>query len=106
MSLFTSKRERNLWLWALIVLLLIYSTLWLTGLLAEILAENTLLTISFAIGLLLIAITVVGCGLVRKGKWREVWLIVGMVAVYGMILVRLGLQERSHLIEYSVLALL
>ena len=106
MSLFTSKRERNLWLWALIVLLLIYSTLWLAGLLAEILAENTLLTISFATGLLLIAITVVASGLVRAGKWREVWLVVGMVAVYGMILVRLGLQERSHLIEYSVLALL
>ncbi len=106
MIAFTSKREKNLWLWALIVLLVIYSTLWLTGLLAEILAENTLLTISFVMGLLLIAITVIGSGLVKEGKWQDLWLVVGVVAVYGMILVRLGIPERSHLIEYSVLALL
>ena len=106
MEFYKSPRERNLWLWAMIVTILIYSSLWLTGLFGEILAESTLLVASFAGGLLLITLTVIMSGLVRRQIWQDTWLIAGMVSVYGMILVRLGLPERSHLIEYSVLALL
>lgn len=106
MHLFTSKREKRLWLWAAMVVLVIYSTLGLTGYLATVLDNNLLQAVSFAFGLFLIAIAIVASGFVRRPQWREVWIILGIVAVYAMVLVRMGLQERTHLIEYSVLALL
>ena len=85
---------------------MIHASLWLSGLLAEFFADTSLSALSFGAGLLLIALTVVASGLVKREIWRDVWLVVGMLAVYGMVLVRLGLQERSHLIEFSVLALI
>ena len=54
MSLFTSDRERRLWLWTLAVMVAIYSTLGPARMVADALREHNLLRISFAVVLLLV----------------------------------------------------
>ena len=49
MSLFTSDRERRLWLWTLAVLVAIYATLGPARVLADALRERNLLRLSFAL---------------------------------------------------------
>ena len=71
MTLFSSRRERRLWLWVLAVMVAIYATLGLAQRLAETLRERGLLDISIGLFLLcmfLVAVTVVTQGLkVRPG---------------------------------------
>ena len=108
MSLFTSKRERRLWLWTVVVMAAIYSSLGLAGRLAETLRERDLLDASFAFGFVLVLATIFGSGMKRKPGWREIWVGIGVTAVYGLLLLRVWLspQERTHLIEYGVVAVL
>ncbi len=77
-SLFTSDRERHLWLWTLAVLLAIYATLGSSRRLAEGLREHNQLRP---------AITV--------------------TAVYLFTIFRMQIpEERAHLIEYGLVAIL
>ncbi len=107
MSLFSSTRERRLWAWTLLVVAAIYATLGLATSLAGLLRDAGLLTPLFVLAMLLIAAAVVTRGL----KWRpgglEIAVALGVAAVYGLVFVRMALEtERSHLIEYGVVALL
>jgi len=106
--LFTSSRERRLWLWALIVVVAIYSTLGLAGALAEVLGEHPLLPAVFFFLMLLTVAAIVGSGLKRRPGRRDVWIALGVTAVYGMMVLRMGVSpaERTHLMEYSVVAVL
>ena len=71
MTLFSSRRERRLWLWVLAVMVAIYATLGLAQTLAETLRERGLLDISIGLFLLcmfLVAATILTQGLkVRPG---------------------------------------
>lgn len=106
--LFTSSRERRLWLWSLAVVAAIYSTLGLAGTLAARLRENNLMTAAFFVLMILTVATIVGSGLKRRPGWREVWVELGLTAVYGMAVLRMGVspEERTHLFEYAVVAVL
>ena len=104
MALFVSRRERWLWLWTLAIVVAIYSTLGLAGTLAEELSETGLTTLGFAAGMLLVGITVVIQGLRTKRSGAEIGVALGVVVVYLMVLLRMALAERSHLIEYGVVA--
>ncbi len=108
MSLFTSDRERRLWFWAAAVVLAIYATLGLAGTLAGLLRERGLLDASYVVGLFLMMLAIIGSAWRRRPGKREVWLTLGVVAVYGMIVLRMGLspEERTHLIEYGILGVL
>jgi hypothetical protein len=108
MSLFTPDRERRLWFWALAVVAAIYSTLGLAGTLAEALRERNLLEVSFTLGLLLAATASAISGLKNRPGQREIWVALGVTAVYGMVLIRMGgsPEERTHLFEYGVVAVL
>ncbi len=108
MSLFTSARERRLWLWAVAVVTAIYSTLGLAGTLAAELRERDLLGVSFAVGFILVLVAIAASAL-RRGTGRyEIWVGIGVVAVFGMVVVRMGIgpAERTHLFEYGLLAVL
>lgn len=107
-SLFTSDRERRLLLWALVVVVAIYSTLGLAGMLAEVLGEHRLLPALFFFMMFLTVAAIVGSGLKRRPGRREVWIALGVTAVYGMAALRLGVtaEERTHLMEYSIVAVL
>jgi hypothetical protein len=108
MSLFTSDRERSLWFWALAAVVAIYSTLGLAGMLAEALRERNLLDSSFGVAFLLVVAAIAGSGLKRRPRPREIWVALGVTAVYGTVLLRMGLgpEERTHLFEYGLVAVL
>jgi hypothetical protein len=105
---FTSKRERHLWGWVLAILIAIYSTVGLAGTLAQVLREQNLLGVAFALAFLCVIVAVIGIALHHGAKAEEVWVVLGVAAVYGMIVVRMGLDpiERTHLFEYGLLAVL
>lgn len=106
--LFTSRRERRLWLWALAVVVAIYSTLGLAGSLAEELRQHNLLPAAVLVLMLATVAAIVGSGLKRRPGHREVWVGLGVTAVYAMAVVRMGgtLEERTHLFEYGIVAVL
>jgi hypothetical protein len=66
MSLFTSDRERRLWLWALAVVVAIYSTLGPAETLVAFLRERNLLRVSFALVLLLVVVAIAGQWVKRR----------------------------------------
>ena len=76
MVLFSSARERRLWLWTLAVVVAIYSTLGISRTLAEYLREHGLLEaasfVLFLLGLLLVGATIVTQGVkARPGGQRS-----------------------------------
>lgn len=106
MQIFNSKREKRLWLWALVVLLAIFSTLFAGRPLADLFANQDAQAVIFLLGMLLVGSAMLIHALKTKPDKFEVAVWVGITAVYIMFILRLGLPERSHLIEYSVLAIL
>lgn len=105
---FTSERERRLWLWALVVVVAIYSTLGLAGTLGPALIARGLLDVMFAVAFLLAVVAVVGSALRHGRSRREVWVALGVAVALVMVLVRMGIgpAERTHLFEYGLLAVL
>ncbi len=107
MSLFSSRRERRLWIWTLLVVAAIYSTLGLATAWAGLLQDSGLLSFFFVGAGLLIGAAVVTRGLQVRPGGLEIAVALGVAAVYGLVFVRMALEtERSHLIEYGVVALL
>ena len=107
MSLFASDRERRLWLWALVAVVAIYATLGLARTLAGVLRDEGLIGAAFWLGLLLIGAAVVVQGLRTKPSGLEIGIGLGIAGVYLIAFLRMFvIEERSHLIEYSVVALL
>ena len=64
--LFSSNRERNLWICVLIIIITIYSTLGLTGTLANILKESGIVVVTFVLGMILIGATIATQGLKQE----------------------------------------
>ena len=110
MQLFSSKRERRLWLWVLVVMAAIYATLGLAQTLAQALEERGLL--NFTVGLFLLCMFLVGLTILTQGlKVRpggaEVAVAIGVATAYLLVLTRMTVPtERSHLIEYSIVGVL
>lgn len=106
-SLFSSKRERRLWLWALVVLAVIYSSLGWAQQLAGALRDQGLISGAFWVGLYLIGGAVLVQGLKARPRGLEIGVGLGIAGAYLIALLRMTVpEERSHLIEYSVVALL
>lgn len=105
---FTSRRERNLWASTVAVLVAIYASALFAGSLVTVLRQESLLGIAFTAGFLIVFASVVGIALHTRAGAAAIWVAVGVVAVYAMIVVRLGLPptERTHLFEYGLLATL
>jgi hypothetical protein len=94
-----------LWLWTLAVLAAIYSTLGLAGKLAGYLREHNLLGFGFGMGLLLAVGAVIAQWVKRRPGRGEIWVVLGVAAVYFMAWVRIeNPAERTHLFEYGLVA--
>lgn len=108
MSLFTSDRERRLWIWTLVIIVAIYSTLGLQGRLVAILQDLNLLVGVYISLLVLMVLAIIGSAIKRRIGRYEVWVTLGIAAVYGMLVVRLFLNpvERTHLFEYGLVGVL
>ena len=93
--LFTSRRERRLWFCALAVVVAIYSTLGLAGTLAAVLRDRNLLAGSLLFLMFLTLAAIVGSGIRRRPGRREVWVVLGVTAVYGMAVLRMAAVPKS-----------
>ena len=82
----------------------IYATLGLAGALAEALRDSGLDVVLFLLGMLLVGATVLLRGLQVRPGGAEIGVMLGVVTVYFMALARMSFPERSHLIEYGVVA--
>lgn len=104
-TLFTSRRERSLWLWTMVVVAAIYSTLGVARPLAGVLRELGLLEAIFMTGMLLIGAAVLTQGLKTRPCGAEICVALGVAAVYLLLFARIATpEERTHLIEYGVVA--
>ena len=109
MPLFTSRRERRLWLALLITLIAIYATLGRTPELVAFLGadilESAAANLVFALLALLVIIPIF---FVDKRLPRlEAAIGLGIMAVYLLAWLRLGSwEERTHLFEYALVAAL
>ena len=105
MALFTSHREKRLWIFAFVVLGAIVSTLVFGRPLLGLFANQNIQAIIFVLGMLLTGATILVHGLKSRPGKTEIAILIGFAAVYLMFFLRLGLPERSHLMEYGVLAI-
>ncbi len=101
-SFFTSARERRLWFFTLAVVLGIYATLGLGSTLAKI--DQSLAAAAFLSFMAAAGLTVILLALRVRPRGAEIGAALGIVSVYLFVLLRMTIPERSHLIEYSVLA--
>ena len=105
---FTSERERRLWIWALVVLIAIYATLFFGGQLIDFMVERRIIEQSIFYLFLLMVLAFIVSGWKRSDQRLEYWIYAGVIAVCGMALSRMDLTtaERSHMFEYGMLAIL
>ncbi|WP_422361222.1 VanZ family protein [Reichenbachiella sp.] len=107
MNFFTSEREKRLWLLTLVVVATIYSTLGLASALVGLIPDRRTVDDLFMFGVLTIVIAVVTAGLQKNSGKIELAVGLGIIAVYLLAFLRMTIpQERTHLIEYGVVALL
>ena len=105
MSLFSSARERRLWMWTAVVVAAIYSTLGLARTLVDYLGNDVFSVWLFLAGCLLVLATVVTQGLRVRPGGAEIAVALGVAAAYLLVVVRMSVPtERSHLVEYGVVA--
>ena len=98
-------RERRLWAYALVVVFAIYSTLGLARTLAEQLGDAGLGVWLFLIACIMVLVAVVTQGLTTRPSVAEWGVAMGIAAAYLLVFVRMAIPtERSHLIEYGVVA--
>mgnify|MGYP005826248269 CR=1 FL=1 len=105
MTLFKTSREKFLWMCVLAIFIAIFSTLFIGQPLARFFADQQVQAVIFVFGMLLVGTAILIHALQTKPKKFEIVILLGIVAVYIMLFLRLGSPERSHLFEYSVLAL-
>lgn len=105
---FTSGRERKLWFWALMVLIAIYATLFFGGQLIDYMIERRIIEQSTFYLFLVLILAFIYSGLKSSGKRLGYWIYAGVIAVYGMAILRMDLTtaERSHMFEYGLLSIL
>ena len=107
MFAFTSDRERRLWACTLAVIVAIYATLGLARRLADALAASGVGEGLFILACLLVLAAVLTQGLTRRPSGIEYGVALGVAAAYVLVFARMAVPtERSHLIEYGVVALL
>lgn len=103
-GVFASRRERRLWSWTALTIAGVYSTLGLTAVFPETLYSQGFAAVAFVAAMVLIGVTVLTQGLGLRPRGVEVGAALGIVIVYAMVIFRMAIPERSHIIEYSVVA--
>jgi len=107
MLTFTSRRERKLWTWVIVLILTIYASLGVAPAFAAELRERGLLDGIFFTSFVLIGVAAVVQGWRSGAGGLEAGIMLGAGAVFLMMFFRIGLpEERTHLMEYGVVALL
>lgn len=85
----------------------IYSTLGVARTMADLLREHNMLRVSFALILLLIVGGIARQWVKKRPDWGEVGVVLGVALAYLMVWWRIdSWEERTHLIEYGIVAAL
>lgn len=107
-ALFTSAQERRLWLWSLVAVTAIYSTLGLAGTLEGLVRDERLVGNSMFVAFCILIGVIAWSGLQKRPGPYEIWVGLGIVVVYAMAFFRMETSpaHRTHLVEYSVVAVL
>ena len=105
MNLFTSSKEKRYWVLVALVFLAILIVLFVGSPLLSLFNDQNHQAILFVAGMILSGFAILAYGIKSKKIKREIGIILGLAAVFLMLFLRLGLSERSHVIEYSVLTL-
>ncbi len=104
--LFASDRERRLWYLSFAAIAAVYATLGLSSTLAAQLNNQNVAAVVFLLCMSLIGVGILTQGLRIRPGGRQIGVTLGIVAVYVFLFFRTTMPERSHLIEYSVVAAL
>lgn len=101
------SRERRMWALTGLTAATIYATMGLARTLSDELRTRALFDSLFAVAMLLVAASAVAFAWHRRATAAQWGVGLGVAAVYLLIFVRMGIpEERTHLIEYGVVALL
>lgn len=104
---FTSTRERRLWLLASVALATIYATLGAVPAIAAALRDRNMLDNTFFALCAVLLAAVVAVGVSRRPRPLELAVWIAVLAVVAMGLLRFGTpEERTHLVEYGLVAVL
>lgn len=104
---FTSPTERRMWAWAITVTGVIYATLGQVPAIAEALRNRDLLDSTFFGAFLVIVAALIGVGVAVRPGWREVTVVAAVLSTYLMAFLRFANPaERTHLVEFGVVAVL
>lgn len=102
-----TDRERLLWALTTALVVVILSTLGVAPDIAGALRDAGLLDVAFGLGAILVLLAVIVIGLADRPRGALVGIVVGTMAVVWLSVVRTSLPaDRTHLIEYGVVALL
>ena len=82
----------------------IYATLGLASILTGVLYHQGASAVAFLGSMLLIGVTILTQGLKVRPGGHEIGIALGVAVVYFFMFFRMAIPERSHLIEYSVVA--
>jgi hypothetical protein len=92
-------------MWTVVVVASIYATLGVSPEVAAGLRAEGLLAATFGLGVVLVGATAAYQGLRARPGGTEIVVALGIAAVYILVLTRIALvEERTHLIEYGVVA--
>ncbi|SFR51884.1 VanZ like family protein [Robiginitalea myxolifaciens] len=105
---FTSQKERRLWMWAFLTMLAIFATLFLGGRVIDFMVNKRIIEQSTFYLFLLLVFAFILSGFKNLNRRYEYWIYAGALAVFAMAVLRMGLSvsERSHMVEYGLLAIL
>ena len=102
---FKTSREKRYWLLAAVVYSLILLSLSFGVAFQRLLWDPGVQIVLFLLGMLLTAVTILVYGLKLRPGGTELLVWLGFATVGILLIFRLGAPERSHLMEYGVLAL-
>ena len=93
-----------MWTLTLALVVAIFATLGIAGTLADAFRETGSDAALFLLGMVLVGCAVAAWGLKVRPSGVEIGVALGIIAVYFMAFARMTFAERSHLIEYGVVA--
>ncbi len=111
MPFFTSHREKRFWLRALATFLAIYSTIGLNASLSNQIVASGLLDLEIITAFFFVAIFLIGDAILTpsfqiRPRGAEIGIALGIASVYFLLFLRMASPwERTHISEYSLLAL-
>ncbi|MDF1697602.1 MAG: VanZ family protein [Saprospiraceae bacterium] len=102
---FTSRKEKRYWILVSIVIIAISFVLFLGRPVLDVLNNQTIQAVIFVTAMVFTGISIFTHGLPSNHLYMNITIWIGLSAVFILSFLRLGITERSHLIEYSILTL-